>query len=364
MVHLVNRAGATTVPWQLAVRMRERGVDAWAASWYGEPGGGEPGVGLGARRWWDPGAARRLAGHLRSEEPDVLHLHHTASAAAGAVVARLAGRPPTVKTEHNNRARKRTGQYALDLVSLALADAVVGNSDATLASFRPWERAVTRGKRRRIYNGVDLEAIEAAGQELSPSGGTQAGDPPVVACVGRLVRQKNHGRLLRAVRIALDRGERAFRLMVAGDGPLRPVLERTAAELGVADRVDFRGTLSRREVYRVLWRSDAFVMPSLWEGFCNAAVEAMAAALPVVASDIPVLREVVGEAGRYFDPGRPEEIADALVGVLTAPRERQRRMGQALRERAREQFGLDRTVDEHLELYRELSGGRSRGRDG
>lgn len=364
VVHVVNRADATTVPWQMAERMRDRGVDASTAAWYGERGGARPETGLGARRWWDAAAGRRLADHLREEAPDVVHLHHTASAAAGVLAARRAGRPSTVKTEHSSRDRKRPGQQALDLVSLALADAVVANSEATLASFRAWERAITRGKRRRIYNGVDLEAVDAArGEVLRRSAGRGDGEPIVVS-VGRLVPEKNHRRLLRAARVALDRGRQPFRLVVVGDGELRSALEERARKMGIAGRVEFRGELGREEVYRQLWRSDLFVVPSLSEGFCNAAVEAMAAGLPVAASDVPALREVVGDEGRYFDPRSPEALADAILDALSDPRERRRRTAEALRSRARSRFSLDRTVDEHLQLYRELTEGDENGRPG
>lgn len=354
IVHVVNRADGTTVPWQMASRMRDRGVDVSIVAWYGELGGAAPGTGLGARRWWDLRAAGRLVAHLRAVGPDVVHLHHTASAAVAAVAARRAGRPAVVKTEHSSRARKRPGQYALDLVSLTLSDAVVANSGATLASFPPWERALTRHKSRRIYNGVDLEAIDAAGEEAGRGGRGRRGDEAVVLSVGRLVAEKNHGTLLRAAGIALEGRGASFRLVLLGDGRRRTALEERARELGISDRVDFRGEVGREEVYRQLARSDVFVVPSLSEGFCNAAVEAMAAGLPVLASDVPALREVVGEDGRYFDPRRPEEIADSIVSVLSGTEGRRRRVGEALRARARERFSLDRTVDEHLRLYREL----------
>lgn len=362
VVHVVNRADDTTVPWQMVAGMRDRGIDAGAVAWYGRRGENDPVTGLEARTWWDPAAARRLTEHLRAEEPDVLHLHHTASAAAGAMAALRAGRPPTVKTEHGSRERKRLGQQALDLMSLTMSDVVVANSDATIASFRPWERELTRGKRRRIYNGVDVEAIAAAGEEIDRRRSRGFGERAVVVSVGRLIAEKNHRRLLRAVRIVLERDGPNLRLDLLGDGPLRAVLEEEVRELGLAGRVDLRGQVNRGDVYRQLWRSDLFVVPSLSEGFCNAAVEAMAAGLPVVASDVPALREVVGAEGRYFDPTRPRAIADAILDVLSWPPERRRRTGRVLQRRARGHFSLSRTIGEHLSLYRELTGRDGRGR--
>ncbi len=362
VLHLVNGTGPTTVPARLADRQREGAAEVTTASWYGarRPAAGDGTEGLGAARWCDVGAWRRLRGLLADRCPDVLHLHHTASAAAGALAAGGRGGPVVVKTEHGDRARKGPGQSALDLLTMARADAVVANSDATLRSFRPWERWVTRGRRTRIHNGVDLAAIGSARDRAPPGDGAPDGEP-VVLCVARLVDGKNHARLLDATRrLVEDRGT-PVRLTLVGDGPIRSSLEARASELGLADRVTFTGEIDRAEVYARLWAADLFVLPSLSEGFCNAAAEAMAAGLPVVASDVPALREVVGEAGRYCDPRSPRDIADAMADVLSRPAEERRRTGTALRERAEARFSLDRSAGTYLALYRELLEGRPGG---
>lgn len=87
------------------------------------------------------------------------------------------------------------------------------------------------------------------------------------------------------------------RLVLLGDGPLQADLQRPAHKLGIASSVDFRGVVPRREVYRALGSFSVVAVSSVSEGFCNAMVEPMAAGVPVVATGIPTLREVLGPGG-------------------------------------------------------------------
>jgi len=125
-------------------------------------------------------------------------------------------------------------------------------------------------------------------------------------------------------------------------------------ELGLSNNIRFVGEIPRQRVYKVLGKSNVFVMPSSAEGFCVAAVEAMAAGLPVVVSDIPVFHEVVGEPGLFADPNDPTAFADAISDLLRDP-ERRRTLGQANRDRARNRFSLERTALEYYNIYKQVA---------
>lgn len=136
--------------------------------------------------------------------------------------------------------------------------------------------------------------------------------------------------------------------MLVGDGPLRTHHEMLARSLGVSERVTFLGW--RSDIPRILKASDIYIHSANVDGFGIAACEAMAAGLPVLASNIPGLAQVVEGAGVLFPPGDDKTLARELTALIASP-ERQRQMSTVSRQRAR-QFSIERTVDRCIEMYR------------
>jgi L-malate glycosyltransferase len=305
-------------------------------------------VTLGARRRFDPAAIRRLRALLSSGGFDLLHTHHNFVGALGRALAPRG--LSIVDTEHaDHRLHYSPAQNAVNDATLWRADRVVANSRATLESFYLHERLlVPAWKRRVVYNGVDLEAIDAA-----RSGENEwETDAPRVVTVGRLIGAKNHGALIDAfddVRDSLPEAE----LLIVGDGPRRDSLERLVTARRLGEHVRFIGTVPRTEVYRILDASDVFALPSRSEGFCVALVEAMACGLAPVVSDIPVLHEVAGEAAEFADPGSPGAFATRLRYLLSDP-EAGAALGEAAERRARAEFPLDRAVERYHRIYETL----------
>ena len=166
--------------------------------------------------------------------------------------------------------------------------------------------------------GVEKRFFELARTELEP----------YVLCVSTLHPHKNLDRLIRAY----ARGKREFRLVLAGMRGFhtRP-LEKLIAELGLVDSVQLTGWIAREELYRLYERAHAFIYPSTFEGFGMPVLEALAAGIPTACSDIPVLREVAGDAALLFAPLDESAIGDALERVTTdsALRERLAEAGVA-----------------------------------
>jgi glycosyltransferase involved in cell wall biosynthesis len=128
-----------------------------------------------------------------------------------------------------------------------------------------------------------------AGGAVGPLANALHGDAPLVACVGKLKSDsKRQDVLIRALPLLPDR---RARLAVAGDGPTRETLQELARQQGVGDRILFLGSLHPSEVFQLLRRADVFAHATDFEGSSKAVAEAMVAAKPVVASDIPALRE-------------------------------------------------------------------------
>jgi glycosyltransferase involved in cell wall biosynthesis len=207
---------------------------------------------------------------------------------------------------------------------------------------------------RVIYYGIPdpyegSEHAAATGSERSRL------NPPVFACVGRLVSEKGIPILLQAAGKLIDAGY-SFRLKIIGDGPERANLEKIVDSLGLEGRVSFLGSLTGKPLVNELMTATAVVMPSVWEetaGF--SAIEQMMRGGAVIASDIGGLGEVVGEAGLKFAAGDISGLASCLRRLLDDPGLVEI-LGNKARERAKELFSQERMVQGHLGLYREISG--------
>jgi glycosyltransferase involved in cell wall biosynthesis len=184
-----------------------------------------------------------------------------------------------------------------------------------------------------------------------------APDDEVVVTIGRQEFQKGQRYLLDAM--ASVRSSRPhLRLIIAGrNGNASPELEQMVHALELGDRVHFMG--HREDVPNLLAAADLFAFPSLYEGFGGSLVEAMALGLPIVASDVPAIREVV-DAGRnalLVHRADPEALARGIVNLLDHPEKRDA-FGRWSRQRFEERFTIDRVVPRMAELYRWLAAAR------
>jgi glycosyltransferase involved in cell wall biosynthesis len=164
-------------------------------------------------------------------------------------------------------------------------------------------------------------------------------------CVARLVRLKGHAVLLRALAMLHATGV-PIHATLLGDGPSRPELERLAAQLGIADDVTFAGAVGQDEIASWYARADAFCLPSFAEGLPVVLMEAMAMGLPVVASRITGVPELVEHerSGLLVTPGRADELAAALERIATDPQLRAR-LGARAREQVLELHDVDRSSE-------------------
>lgn len=179
-----------------------------------------------------------------------------------------------------------------------------------------------------------------------------SGEAPVLLNVGRQDHQKAQAVLVRALPEILEEHPGAVAWIAGRDGSASEELAGTIESLGLASKVRLLG--HREDVRELLEAADLFVFPSLYEGVGGAAIEAMAVGLPVVAADIPPMREVVGgECGVLTPPGEPEPLAIA-VSRLLADDDRRKALGAAGRRRFLERHDLEVIADATVALYREV----------
>lgn len=189
-----------------------------------------------------------------------------------------------------------------------------------------------------IHNAVDAASVPVAAPDS---------EPPTIVSVGRLHEPKDFVTLARALR-SVPPG--AFRAEIVGDGPDRAAVAAELAAGGLSEAVELLG--ERSDVRERLARAGLFVLSSRSECMPISVLEAMAAGLPVVASAVGGLPEMVvdGDTGLLVAPGDAEALGQALARLMADPQER-RRMGAAGRRRVEERFDLPAFEAAHLELY-------------
>jgi glycosyltransferase involved in cell wall biosynthesis len=283
----------------------------------------------------------RLSGSIvravRAAKPDLLHTHMVHADVYGSIAAH-ATRTPFVSTRHNDdryllgpfRYVDRTFMHGVRRI-IAISDAVrTFHIRAGLAA----EKLVT------IHYGLD--ELPSTPSEITPEA---AGIPPgalLILAIGRLIEQKDHGTLIRAF-ARLERSD--AHLAILGWGPLEAETKALAGpNVHVLGRVEPRDWLAR---------ADVFAHSSRWEGFGLVLLEAMLAGLPVVATRVSAVPEIVvdGETG-YLVPPRNDELLAEKLGQLLNDATLRARLGNAGRERAHTDFSVEAMTTKTIDVYR------------
>lgn len=299
---------------------------------------------------------RRFASYLREHEVDVVQTHDFYTNVFGVTGARLAGVPARVASKRETGGMRTPAQKLVERQVFRLASAVLVNSEAVGRRLR--DEGVGASKIVTVYNGLDAarvavppgwERAEALAAVGLPRGETRR----LVTIVANLRHEvKDIPTFLRAAaRVRAEVSDAAF--VIAGEGPLAGPLRALAAELGLADGVYFVGRCAR--VADLLAASEVCVLSSKAEGFSNSILEYMAAARPVVATDVGGARESVeeGETGHLVRPGDYEALAARVVSLLRDPA-RARRMGEAGRRAVEQKFSCRAQLENTLGLYEGL----------
>lgn len=303
---------------------------------------------LPRKRLWLPGGLLRVARYLRRNGIRIAHTHMYHANTYGRLAALLAGVPHVVATVHTTGGHPRRKQRLMNRLLDRHTDRIVVVSEAARQALLA-EGATDAAKTVVIRNGVDLARFRGGAPRTSVR--EALGVPPgatVVTAVARLEPEKRHHDLLRAFRdVAAD--ARHVHLLIAGDGSLREVIAQQVRDLGLQDCVSLLG--ERRDVPGILGATDLFVLPSEREGAPLAVLEAMAAGVPVVASAVGGVPEMVGdEAGILYPPGDTAALAAALRALLANPG-RRARMGDAAARRAALEFSAEEMALRVEEVY-------------
>jgi glycosyltransferase involved in cell wall biosynthesis len=312
-------------------------------------------VDFGAAFKFDPRALARMARFFRRERFDVLHAHLPYSQTLGRVFGRLGGIETIVSTQHSAPNNYHPLSRFLERATRPIDERTIAVSKAVERLFTATARHSAAGRHNQwctIHNGIDAEAFAAAVQAADATAIRTEwaidGDP-VFLNVGRYRPQKAQRRLIEAMPRVLDELPDAH-LLVVGWGELEDDLRTATRRYGLTDSVTITGRVPM--IYPYYGVADAFVLSSVRESFGIVLLEAMAAGLPVVATDVQGVPEIVdhGRTGLLVPPDSPDELADAMIRTVRTNHQ----YGQHGYERVREAFDIRQTTASHVQLYEKL----------
>jgi glycosyltransferase involved in cell wall biosynthesis len=199
-----------------------------------------------------------------------------------------------------------------------------------------------REKLRTIHNGVEIP------DALAPK---QTRDTPVIISVGNLRPVKGQRFFIETLKRLLDK-KLPFKALLVGDGPDREALFRQTQTLGLNERLQFMGEMENKDLLSLLNNVDIFALFSLSEGISGAAMEAMAHGVPVVATNVGGMSELIqsGEEGYLFPVREIDQAAEHLASLLSQP-SRRLSMGEKAYLKVKSQFNLQTTLREYEKLY-------------
>jgi glycosyltransferase involved in cell wall biosynthesis len=302
-----------------------------------------------------PGLSRpfdvlRLRDALQTLAPTIVHTFLLTGSLYGRFAAMMTGVPIVIGTEVNIYEKKQPLHARLERWLMKGTDAVIASAESVKEHYIAQVGAAA-DKVDVIYNAVDFAQLQTTmtRDEFRQSIGVPL-NVPAAGIIARLTEQKAHRVLFESM---AQPALAALHLVVVGDGELRADLRSRADALGIAGRVHFLG--ARRDLGNILAAVDIFAMPSYWEGLPLSMVLAMGAGLPVVASRVAGIPEVVkdGVSGLLVDAGDSAQLTRALATLMNDAAVRAR-LGEAARAFVLPRFGIDGYVASVTALYDRL----------
>jgi glycosyltransferase involved in cell wall biosynthesis len=313
---------------------------------------------LGMEQFFDPRAVGRLYALLRRSRVDVLHTHRVRPDIVGRIAGTLARVPINISTQHYVEEWSERGALMQNVVrmlyerTMGLCGTVACNSAAERETLLREIGERYRDQTCVVHNGLDTARYQRpADRDLAKLREALAlpGHARVITVVAYLTERKGHRYLLKAI-ARLRPVFPDIMLLVVGDGPLHAELAALAASLGISECTRFLGV--RRDVPTLFALSEVAVLPSLWEPFGLAALEAMAVETPVVVTTSGGLPEFVtqGESGYLVPPADAQALTESISLLLADP-PMARRMGQVARNAVLQRFSARHVALAYEDLY-------------
>lgn len=305
----------------------------------------------------NPGLVYSLSKIMRSEGIDIVHCHRHKVTVIGTLAAAVAGVRDVISHVHGLNRTRSWGRRLTNRIILKRVGKIIAISESVRQDVLISNRGIDPSKVVTVRNGINLESVDSEAlsrhEARSMLGVTDKG--VIFGTVGRLVETKGHACLIEAFSEARRRMPEA-RLVVIGDGPLRGRLGKRADALGISKYVAFPGY--RKDVLALLRGLDVFVFPSVAEGLGMALLEAMASALPTIASNVGGIPEVFGNSkcGMLVPAGDPGALAAAMEKIGSLGSAERKKMGDEARKRIEGSFTTEHMCAELKAVYESVVG--------
>lgn len=290
----------------------------------------------------------------KTEKPDILYSRFWTTKPAMIFAGRVLGiKTVAVEVSNIKRSLRRWPPVLRNAIGFAkvfcykLADSIIVQSEKGKKSLA---RLGVKEKTRTVHNGIEIERIEKCSKEEATHRWFDE-EIPVAVSMGRLVPSKGYENLVETLSVV--NSVTPLRLLLIGDGPLRGKIDSKARKLGVGDKIDFTGSIPNPHKYAV--KCDVFICSSLFEGFSNSLLEALALGLPIVSTDHAFgASEIIenGRSGILVPVGDPEKMAEAVLRLLQ-DKTLAAKMGEKAKKRARK-FSVEKMIRENLRIFREI----------
>ena len=305
-------------------------------------------------------AVQKLYRLMRSWQPQIAHFYLPGPYLIGSHVAMVARTPVKVMSRRSLSGYQQNWPTVARLERRlhAKMDAVIGNSRAVVRELI--DEGVPAERVKLIYNGIPSLSLPSRSEARAVLGLDH--DMLVGIVIANIIHYKGHRELVRGMSYVAARLSEPWCILVAGrDHGLRAELEGLAEARGISQHIRFIGEYA--QIPQLLAAADFGLLTSREEGFSNVVLEAMAAGLSMIVTNVGGNPEAVidGECGCVVPPASPVAIGEAILRLATDPSLR-RRLGKAAQKRVEKEFSIDRCVQKHAALYEELLQ-RSRGRE-
>ena len=282
---------------------------------------------------------------------DIVHAHLFPTIYWTALVSKLIfdNKPKFIMTEHNTHNRRREKKHLryMEKFIYFSYDKIISISEQTQNNLVKWLKPKQKELDKFIVveNGISVNKFKnAVPYKKSEICNKFTNEVKLLCMVGRFSKQKDQLTIIKAMK---DLPQNVHLLLV-GEGELKYQNKQLAKELGVNDRVHFLGF--RNDVERILKTCDIVVLSSNWEGFGLAAVEGMAAGKPLIASDVPGLKEIVQDAGKLFSKNDSKELAK-IIKELLFDRIKYNDIAQKCKVRS-ENYDINKMIENYITIYR------------